>query len=287
MKHDLIGRKFKVLDHGHVVLLDYMGSDSDIAAAARTSYGGGTRSISDDRKLLRYMMRHRHTSPFEMAEIKLHVHLPIFVERQWGRHRTASWNEISGRYSVLPDEAYLPAHGRVALQSTENKQGSGEPAPETLANRFIDSLKESYDESYEAYHWALNVGISRELARLSLPVATYTTKVWKCDLHNLLHFLQLRLSAQEEIRQYAQVIADIVKELFPITWEAFQDYRLDAVTFTGPELKYLREFVMGYVRQQFPDLSDREVTEFRAKIDQVGHAQSTKEQEWASAGSQS
>jgi thymidylate synthase (FAD) len=287
VKHELVGKKFDVLDKGHVILLDFMGSDHEIAEAARVSYGGGTKSASDDRKLIRYLVRHSHTSPLEMAEIKLHIHLPIFVERQFVRHRTANLNEISGRYSILPEETYVPDKDRIAQQSTTNKQGSGEIIDPELAECFQNSLQDSYEKSFESYHWALNDGITRELARLALPLATYTTKIWKCDLHNTLHLLQLRLDeqAQDEIREYAKVIADIVKELFPITFEAFCDYRLEAVTFSRMELKYIDGMIKGYA-EAVPDLSEREIDEFKAKIDKVYKAQRAKEQAWASAGSQ-
>lgn len=262
----MINQLFRVLDHGHVVLLDYMGSDADIAAAARTSYAGGTKQVRDDRKLIRYLMRHRHTTPFEMADLKFHVKLPIFVERQWIRHRTFSTNEVSARYSVLPEEAYHPADDRIVHQSTQNKQGSGLQADPVLVRCLHDSLSESYSESFSAYHYAIDCNVAREIARLPLPVATYTEKVWMGNLHNLFHFLELRLDehAQWEIRQYAQAIAKIVEKLFPLSWEAFIDYRLEAVTFSKQEMACLLAHMMG-AGADFRGMTEREKEEFNQK----------------------
>lgn len=270
---ELIDQRIPVLDHGHVILLDYMGSDADIAAAARTSYQGGTRQVSDDRKLIRYLMRHRHTTPFEMASLKFHIKLPIFVERQWIRHRTFSTNEVSARYSVLSEEAYLPALERFAGQSTDNKQGSGEPLTPVVAKSARYRMEDSYDDSFGSYGLMLRNGVARELARLPLPVATYTEKVWMGNLHNLLHFLQLRLDehAQWEIRQYAKAIAGIVEQLFPATWEAFVDYRLEAMTFSKQELLYLAHILPDGHRPPDGDLgmSDRERGELLAKVQRI------------------
>jgi thymidylate synthase (FAD) len=221
-------------------------------------------------------MRHRHTTPFEMAALKFQVKLPIFVERQWVRHRTFSTNEMSARYSILPEEVYYPPDDRVALQSTSNKQGSGAPADDFIAKCFHDSLQQSYEEAFEAYSWALKCDVTRELSRLPLPVATYTEKAWMGNLHNLLHFLELRLAqeAQWEIRQYAQVIAGIVEQLFPLTWEAFVDYRLEAITFSKQELRYLA-FVLedgdgyGGPVPDLSDFSDRERTELLNKLTKI------------------
>lgn len=283
------GTRINVLDHGFVELLDYMGTDEDIVNAARESCQEGTKVVSTTRNLIRFMMRHKHTTPFEMAVLKFRVKLPIVVERQWIRHRTFSTNEMSGRHSVLPDQAYLPSPDRVRLQSQKNKQGSGEAANDEVTETFLNGLQDTYDQGFRAYHEALNDDVAREIARFNVPITTYTSKVWCGNLHNLLHFLELRIDAEHpqwEIRQYALAMSEIVKELFPLTWEAFQDYRLDAVTFSGPELKYIDGAIKGY-GERLPDLSDREKWEFRAKIDKVWQAQRAKEQKWASAGSQS
>ena len=230
---------YKLLDHGLLRLVDYMGSDQDITDAARVSYRGipllyePTKTEEDNAKLIRYLMRHRHTSPFEMCEVKLHVKLPIFVARQWIRHRTASVNEQSGRYSELMDKFYTPETESFRGQSKENKQGS---APDIIHHKII-----SYSMAQKEYQELLSKGVAKEMARIVLPLSVYTQWYWKIDLHNLLHFLQLRLSehAQEEIRVYAQKIALIVKDLFPITWQAFEDYRLNAITFSAIEKKLL------------------------------------------------
>lgn len=267
---DLIGREYPVLNHGHVVLLAYSGSDTEIASAARTSYGGGVSSAAADENLLRYLMRHRHTSPFEMAWLKFGLKLPIFVDRQLIRHRMFSTNEVSARYTVLPDETYSPADERIAEQSTTNKQGSGQPLREYEVADFNQNLAESYSESFFAYRNAIEAGVARELARITLPVGTYTQKVWAGNLHSLLHFLELRLDerAQWEIRQYALAIADIVAELFPATWKAFLDYRVDAITFSKQELILLANQLQGR-EVDLADLSPREIDEFIDKIDRM------------------
>jgi thymidylate synthase (FAD) len=231
---ELKGKTFRILDHGHLVLMDVMGSDQDIVQAARTSYQQGTKSVSDDRTLLRFLMRHNHATPFEMAQLKFHVKLPIFVERQWIRHRASSTNEMSARYSELPEEYYVPDASVVGIQSQFNKQGRGAAADELIASQFLDRVQGSCKSAFIGYGNSLRDDIARELARIELPLGTYTEKVWSADLRNLLHFLGLRMDshAQWEIRQYANVIGQIVKELFPLTWEAFEDYRLGATSFS-------------------------------------------------------
>lgn len=234
----------QVLDHGYVMLTDVMGDDNAIIQAARVSYakGVGARKSSTDRHLLRYMLRNGHTSPFEQCVIKLEVKLPIFVERQWVRHRTGRHNEMSARYSQLPNEFYLPGKNDIRAQSATNKQGRGEPLSESTQEENRDSLRSSYEESYKRYEEALASGVTREIARLHLPVAIYTAKVWQMDLHNLFHFLSLRLDshAQQEIRAYAQAIAKIVKVWVPWAWEAFEDYRLKAMYLTGADVQAVR-----------------------------------------------
>lgn len=234
-------RPVEVLDHGFIRVVDYMGDEAAIVEMARVSYGLGTKTPKEDKALLRYLMRHRHTSPFEGCEIKLHVKLPIFVARQWIRHRTASVNEVSGRYSVLPGEFYIPKAERLAAQSTTNKQGSGEPLDEAAVDEILDILEASRDQSKAAYDAALDAGLTRELARLPLSVNLYTEWYWKIDLHNLLHFLALRMDghAQYEIRAYAYEIGKLVEAWLPNVWQAFLDFRVNAVTISGPIMEAL------------------------------------------------
>ncbi|MCS7305612.1 MAG: FAD-dependent thymidylate synthase [Thermoguttaceae bacterium] len=225
-------KKFPVLDDGFVALVDVMGDDKAIVQAARVSYGEGTRPVSDDRTLLRYLMRHGHTSPFEMAEVKLFVRVPMDCWRQWIRHRTASVNEYSTRYSVAIDAAQQTPPDRWRMQSTQNRQGSEGFLPPQLGQELSAAEAQLQAHARQVYQRRLELGVAREQARKDLPLSTYTEAYWKIDLHNLLHFLELRLApeAQWEIRQYAQVIAyQIVRPLFPLVWEAFEDYRLQAV----------------------------------------------------------
>lgn len=231
-----------VLDHGYIMLVDVMGDDDAIVQAARVSYAQGTRKSSNDRNLLRYLLRSRHTSPFEQARIKLEIKLPIFVERQWVRHRMASLNEMSARYSILPDEFYFPDEEDVRVQSTSNKQGRGELLDREATSAYLNSLRKTCANAYTAYQQALTSGVTRELARCLLPVNVYTSKVWTMDLHNLFHFLALRMDshAQKEIRDYANAIASIVKEWVPWAWEAFEDYRLGGMHLTRFEVKALK-----------------------------------------------
>ena len=222
-----------------IKLVDSMGSDSSIVQAARVSYAGGTKSVNDDRGLIRYLMRHRHNTPFEMVEFTFWVKCPIFVARQWLRHRTASVNEVSARYSILPDEFYLPEHLR--FQSQNNKQGGEEEM--TGDELLILKQKASCDMAFHTYSELLSKGCSRELALSHLPVSTYTEFFWKMDLHNLFHFLSLRLDshAQKEIRDLAQQVYDLIKPIVPISCEAFEDYVLGSVTLTRLEVEAIRE----------------------------------------------
>ncbi len=239
----LLDKEFKVLDHGFVRLVDYMGTDQAIVQAARVSYGEGTKKVSENRGLIRYLLRHRHTSPFEMVEFKFHVKLPIFVARQWIRHRSASVNEYSGRYSVMKEEFYIPQRSDVRYQSTVNKQGrSEEVVPDEMKDRFLDNLDKSNKESFGQYRQFVDEGLARELARIDLPLSLYTEWYWKIDLHNLFHFLRLRMDsrAQKEIRDYGTVMADIVKTVCPMAFEAFMDYTVNSYSFSGPELKILQ-----------------------------------------------
>lgn len=228
-------KKYPVLDDGFVCLVDVMGNDSSIVQAARVSYGEGTRKVSDDRTLIRYLLRHRHTTPFEMAEVKLLVRVPMDCWRQWIRHRTANVNEYSTRYSVAIDGAQTTPPDQWRTQSTSNRQGSDRPLPEDVGQRLSESERAFQQAARQMYDERLDAGVARELARKDLPLCTYTEAYWKIDLHNLLHFLALRMDhhAQLEIREYATTIGQqIIKPLFPIAWEAFEDYRMQSTFLT-------------------------------------------------------
>ncbi|MDX2472525.1 MAG: FAD-dependent thymidylate synthase [Candidatus Krumholzibacteria bacterium] len=239
---DILGVPFKVLDDGLVRVVDYMGDDAAIVQAARVSYGAGTKATSDDRGLIRYLLRHRHTTPFEMCSLKLHIRVPMDAWRQWIRHRTASTNEVSTRYSVATEGTLKTAPDQWRLQSTDNKQGSlGWLDPEAGAE-MTRKETEFHAVSRELYNDRLEAGIAREQARKDLPLGTYTEAYWKMDLHNLLHFLALRMDshAQKEIRDYATIIGEeIVKRWVPLTWEAFQDYRLGSLHFSRVEAEIM------------------------------------------------
>ncbi|UCG63322.1 MAG: FAD-dependent thymidylate synthase [Candidatus Zixiibacteriota bacterium] len=272
----LLDKKFKVLDHGFVRLVDYMGSDEAIVQAARVSYGKGTKKVSEDRGLIRYLMRHKHTTPFEMVEFKFHVKLPIFVARQWIRHRSANVNEYSGRYSVMKEEFYLPEPQDIRYQSQVNKQGrSDEEVPDELKHQLLDYLKSSQTEAFENYMEFVDKGLARELARINLPLSLYTEWYWKIDLHNLFHFLRLRMDphAQYEFQQYAKVMAKIVRTVCPMAFEAFMDYSVNALYFSGTELKILKKTLLAgdfdletLIKQ---GLSKREATEFLEKLGKI------------------
>ncbi len=232
---ELRWKKFPVLDDGFVCLVDVMGDDSSVVQAARVSYGAGTKKVSDDRTLIRYLLRHRHTTPFEMAEIKLLVRVPMDCWRQWIRHRTASVNEYSTRYSLAIDAAQRTAPGEWRTQAAGNRQGSEGVLPEEVGRELSRQEEELQDEIREVYQHRIAVGVAREQARKDLPLSTYTEAYWKVDLHNLLHFLALRMDhhAQLEIRRYATTIGEqIVRPLFPVVWEAFLDYRMKALFLT-------------------------------------------------------
>jgi thymidylate synthase (FAD) len=229
MVEELRWTKFPVLDDGFVCLVDVMGDDSSVVQAARVSYGEGTKKVSDDRTLIRYLLRHRHTTPFEMAEIKLLVRVPMDCWRQWIRHRTANVNEYSTRYSVAIDAAQTTAPAEWRKQTAQNRQGSGEPLPIEIGEKLTATEAKFQAGARQLYNERLEAGVAREQARKDLPLATYTEAYWKVDLHNLLHFLALRMDshAQEEIRRYSATIGEnIIKPLFPVVWEAFEDYRL-------------------------------------------------------------
>ncbi len=262
---ELLHTPVPCLDHGFVRVVDYMGDDAAVVQAARVSYGKGTRKLREDRGLIRYLMRHRHTTPFEMCELKLHVKLPIFVARQWIRHRTASVNEISGRYSVLDSEFYLPAADDLAVQSSSNRQGRGAELTAEQAAEVLDILRGEAVRAHASYAGLMNgFDLARELARVNLTLSTYTQWYWKIDLHNLLHFLALRLHphAQREFRVYAQAMADIVAAWVPASWEAFEDYRLGAFTISRQGVDVIKALLAGNpVTQADSGLSKREWNE--------------------------
>lgn len=252
----ILGVPTDVLDHGFIRVIDYMGDEAAIVQAARVSYGQGTKAVSEDRGLLRYLMRHRHSTPFEMCEIKLHVKLPVFVARQWIRHRTANVNEYSARYSILAREFYVPEAKDIAKQSKTNKQGREEGTDDLRADEAREMMLRAGDHAFDIYEMLSaddepdDMGIARELSRIVTPVSTYTEWYWKVDLHNLLHFLSLRADphAQKEIRVYAEVICQIVEAWMPNVWEAFVDYRLEAHTFSKQEMAILQAVlkIAGY-----------------------------------------
>lgn len=241
-----IGEVLPVLDHGFVYLVDYMGNDQSIEQAARVSYGTGTRKVSETRGLIRYLMRHEHTTPFEMVELKFHAKMPIFVARQWVRHRTANINEYSGRYSLLDKEFYVPEPENVAFQSSSNKQGRGEEVDPKDAQFVRDLIIQDASRNYDHYETMVSdYDIAKELARINLGVNYYTQWYWKVDLHNLFHFLKLRKDphAQWEIRQYADAMGQIVEDSVPLAWEAFKDYELDAVKLSGQEKEVIGNLI--------------------------------------------
>lgn len=244
----LLDKELKVLDRGFVRLVDYMGGDARIVQAARVSYGKGTKTVRDDATLIDYLLRHQHTSPFEHVVLELHCKLPIFVARQWIRHRTARINEISGRYSVLADEFYLPPPSEVRRQSRDNKQGrDSEEVPPELQREVLDLLLQEQHAAYETYQRLLKRDIARELARINLPLSMYTQWYWQMDLHNLFHFLELRLHphAQWEIRQYAAAIARIARAVAPIAYDAFERHMLRGRRFSAAEMEVLRGMLRG------------------------------------------
>jgi thymidylate synthase (FAD) len=262
----------RVLDRGFVHLVDAMGDDSSIVQAARVSYGKGTKTLSEDEGLIRYLMRHRHTTPFEMVEFKFHCRMPIFVARQWIRHRTANVNEVSARYTEMPDLFYEPAPELCTTQSAQNKQGgTGKQVEEAAA--VARTFRETQEAAYRQYEIYLEKNMRRELARVNLPVSLYTEWYWKIDLHNLLHFLELRLDmhAQYEIRVYAEAMAEFVKKQVPVTWRAFEDYALNGVRFTAPEIQVLQALLNGEkpsIEQAIPN--KRERGEFVEKMRKLG-----------------
>ncbi len=245
---EILDKEFKVLDKGFVRMVDYYGSDQRIVQSARVSYGDGTKSVSQDAALIDYLLRHQHTSPFEQVVFTFHLKMPIFVARQWVRHRMGRMNEVSGRYSVMRDEFYVPEDSCIAKQSKDNKQGrESKPLPETEAEEFRNAFEAGQKLSYEAYSKMLDKGLAREIARINLPLSLYTEFYWQMDLHNLFHFLKLRLDshAQYEIREYAKVILEMVRKVCPMATASFENDMERSVAFTGEEMEALRAVLSG------------------------------------------
>jgi thymidylate synthase (FAD) len=278
---EILFQALPVLDHGFVRVVDYMGDDAAVVQAARVSYGRGTKKVSEDRGLINYLMRHRHTTPFEMCEIKYHVKLPIFVARQWIRHRTANVNEYSARYSILDNEYYLPKPEHLAAQSKANRQGRDQVLSGQEAERVFDLLKKDSELVYEHYMEMLNEGdtgepldpersgLARELARMNLSLAFYTQWYWKTNLHNLMHFLSLRADAhaQYEIRVYADVMLDTLKRWCPISYDAFMEYRLGGAHLSKTGLAAIKRMIAGEkVDQKASGLNPREWRELMAAL---------------------
>lgn len=266
---NILYEPLNALDHGFIRIIDYMGTDSSITQAARVSYGKGTKSVQNDKMLIRYLMKHYHTSPFEMCEIKLHVKCPIFVARQWVRHRTSNVNEYSGRYSLMSKEFYVPQSEHIKEQSKNNKQGRGETLDENIANLAKDKIDNISNNAFNVYDELLSLegkdegdkGVARELSRIILPLNTYTEFYWKIDLHNLLHFTNLRAHphSQYEIRVYAEIILDIIKKWVPITYQAFLDYKKDAFTLSKEAFAVVNDKLKGEtIKKQNYSLSKRE-----------------------------
>jgi thymidylate synthase (FAD) len=270
---EILYEALPVLDHGFIRVVDYMGDDAAVVQAARVSYGRGTRRVSEDQGLINYLTRHRHTTPFEMCEIKYHVKLPIFVARQWIRHRTANVNEYSGRYSVLDKEFYIPAPEHLAAQAMTNRQGRERVLEGDEARRVLDLLREDAERAYSGYVELLNedpsgatrdpsrAGLARELSRINLSLGFYTQWYWKTDLHNLMHFLSLRADprAQYEIRAYAEAMLETLKRWVPMTYAAFLEYRMNSATISATGLEVIRRLIAGEnVTKQDSGLSPRE-----------------------------
>ena len=261
----ILDKEFNVLDKGFVRLVDYMGSDERIVATARVSYGKGTKSTREDAGLIDYLLRNAHTSPFEHVVFEFHCKMPIFVARQWIRHRTARLNEISGRYSVMDAEFYVPPVEQIKWQSTDNKQGRNqEDVPAELQQKVIDLIQKDQSAVYANYEEMLNDDIARELARINLPLSMYTQWYWQMDLKNMLHFLRLRMDhhAQWEIQEYARVIAGIVKTVCPATYASFERHMVNGANFSAVELEALREMIDG----NGCPLEGRRLDEFNQKL---------------------
>ncbi len=279
---EILYQPLPVLDHGFVRVIDYMGDDAAVVQAARVSYGKGTKKVNEDAGLIKYLMRHWHSTPFEMCEIKYHVKLPIFVARQWIRHRTANVNEYSARYSILDKEFYIPAAENLAAQSASNRQGRGETLNPQQAKQVLDLLREDSEKCYRGYQEMLNEdesgnvidpnkqGLARELARMNLNLNYYTQWYWKTDLHNLMNFLRLRADAhaQYEIRVYADAMLETLKRWTPLTYAAYQEYRAGAAHISATGLAIIKRMLNGEkVTQETSGLSKREWAELMVMLD--------------------
>lgn len=245
---EILDKEFPVLDKGFVRLVDYFGGDQRIVQSARVSYGEGTKTVSQDGALIDYLLRHQHTSPFEQVVLTFHVKMPIFVARQWVRHRTGRMNEVSGRYSIMKEEFYIPAEDKVSPQSSNNKQGRADEAfDKDSACQIINDLESGQKAAYENYSKLIDKGLAREIARINLPLSLYTEFYWQIDLHNLFHFLKLRLDshAQYEIRVYAQTMLEICKKVAPMATESFVNHINEGVNFSGEEMDALRAILDG------------------------------------------
>jgi len=264
----ILGHQFKALDKGFVRVIDYMGNDAAVVQAARVSYGEGTTKLSDDEALTNYLLRHAHTTPFEMCELKLHCKMPMFIARQWVRHRTASINEYSARYSILKDEFYVPEASQVMTQSNTNKQGRDDLLSPKITEAWLETIVGMSDTAYSVYEGATRAGMARELARINLPVSTYTEWYWKVNLHNLLHFLKLRADphAQYEIRVYADIIVNIIKEWVPITYAAWLNHSFNAVKFSGKAMDAIKAMIVTHY-------DDKSVKDFLTYYGVVGREQ--------------
>ncbi|WP_339048928.1 FAD-dependent thymidylate synthase [Candidatus Mesenet endosymbiont of Phosphuga atrata] len=266
---DILYKEHKILDHGFIRVIDYMGSDSAVVQAARVSYGEGTKHISQDAALINYLIRHSHTTPFEMCEIKFHIKLPIFVARQWVRHRTANINEYSARYSILSREFYIPKTTQVAEQSKNNAQGRGKELDYETAKNITEVLSKNSDLVYSSYDKFLEDGLAREIARINLTLNYYTELYWKIDLHNLLHFLKLRSDhhAQYEIRVYAEEMIKIIKKWVPLTYNAFIEYCLESVSISKSGLDVVRKLIKGEeVKREESGVGKREWNELMSVL---------------------
>ena len=261
----ILDKEYKVLDKGFVRLVDYLGGDARIVQAARVSYGDGTKSVREDAGLIDYLLRHQHTSPFEQVVLTFHIKMPSFVARQWVRHRTARLNEISGRYSIMRDECYLPASEDIAFQSTDNRQGRmSEPAPLEVRTQIRDALQAQQETAYREYSALIDTKLARELARINLPLSAYTEMYWQIDLHNLFHFLKLRCDshAQKEIRDYAFVLLEICRSVAPLATKSFEKHILTGVHLSGSELEAVRNLLQG----KESGLKGKELERFEEKI---------------------
>ncbi len=276
----ILYKSFKVLDKGFIRVIDYMGNDASIVQAARVSYGKGTKKLNQDRNLINYLLSHRHSTPFEMNEIKFHIKLPIFVARQWIRHRTANVNEYSARYSLIDNEFYIPKSEDIEPQSTQNNQGRSGRLGEEDRSIYRKIIKNSSSQNFENYFELLNIdnegevinqkktGIARELARMVLPLNSYTQWYWKIDLHNLMHFLSLRFDkhAQYEIRVYADIMLEIMKKWVPMTYDAFIKNKLDSLTLSSDAVKYLRNIIKNK-KTDGSEISRRELENIKKIFD--------------------